>query len=210
MHQAGDYIRWIDDISLSNHRSKNNAPNVPCGDCNACCRSSYFIHIRKHETETLKHIPKELLFPAPGQSLGNQLMGFDQQGKCPMLINDKCSIYDHRPQTCRDYDCRIFAAANIKPGGAEKNEVDKQVKQWQFDHELSRADSSDAAQALEATRHAATFLKKFAQKFDQQLQNPTQVALLAISIYQHFLPNATNTDAEILEVVAQKLAQRTD
>ena len=47
---------------------------------------------------------------------GNMLLGYDENGHCPMLIDDKCSIYEHRPITCRSYDCRIFPAAGIVAG----------------------------------------------------------------------------------------------
>ena len=30
-----------------------------------------------------------------------------------MLIDNQCSIYEHRPRTCRTYDCRVFAAAGL-------------------------------------------------------------------------------------------------
>ena len=36
-------------------------------------------------------------------------MGYDERGHCPMLVDGDCSIYEHRPRTCRTYDCRVFA-----------------------------------------------------------------------------------------------------
>ena len=39
--------------------------DVPCNGCTACCTSSQFVHIGPDETDTLAHIPAELLFPAP-------------------------------------------------------------------------------------------------------------------------------------------------
>ena len=30
-------------------------------------------------------------------------MGYDERGHCPMLVDGDCSIYDHRPRTCRMY-----------------------------------------------------------------------------------------------------------
>ena len=115
---AGEFSSW-----LRRTRSalvEESGADVPCGECNACCRSSYFIHIRPEETRTLSRIPKKLLFPAPGLPKGNVLLGYDEHGRCPMLIDDKCSIYEHRPQTCRNYDCRIFSAAGIAAGDDDK------------------------------------------------------------------------------------------
>jgi len=37
----------------------------PCDGCTACCTSSQFVHIGPEETDTLAHIPRELVFPAP-------------------------------------------------------------------------------------------------------------------------------------------------
>src|SRR5262249_465616 len=106
---AGEFSSWLR-LTRRALQLKNIGADVPCGECNACCGSSYFIHIKPEETQTLNRIPKALLFPAPGLPKGNVLMGYNEKGECPMLIDNKCSIYEHRPQTCRDFDCRIFAA----------------------------------------------------------------------------------------------------
>ena len=73
-----------------------------------------FIHIAPAEKQTLRHIPRALLVAAPGRPRGYRLMGYDDQGRCPMLVEGDCSIYGDRPQTCRDYDCRVFAATGIE------------------------------------------------------------------------------------------------
>ena len=81
---------------------------VPCDGCTACCRSAQFVTIGPEESDTLAHVPPALLFPAPGASAGTLLLGYDERGHCPMLVDDRCSIYDHRPRACRTYDCRVF------------------------------------------------------------------------------------------------------
>lgn len=106
---AGNFSDWLE--RTRNVLIDNSWMEVPCGDCCACCKSSYFIHIQPQETETMRQIPAELLFPAPGRPPGFKLMGYDQNGRCPMLINVKCSIYEYRPLTCRNYDCRVLTAA---------------------------------------------------------------------------------------------------
>ena len=105
--------------------------SVPCGACRACCTSSYFIHIRPDETETLAKIPQELLFAAPGLPKGHVVLGYDKNGHCPMFIDNQCSIYADRPQTCRTYDCRIFPATGI-PAGSEKPLIAQQAGRWKF------------------------------------------------------------------------------
>src|SRR5689334_12051664 len=89
------------------------ASDVPCGACTACCTASQFVHIGPDEADALAHIPAELLFPAPGLPRGHVLLGYDEHGRCPMLVDDGCSIYAHRPQTCRTYDCRVLPAAGV-------------------------------------------------------------------------------------------------
>ncbi len=71
---------------------------VPCGECRGCRTSAYFIPIAPDETDTLSHIPKALLFPAPGLPKGHRLLGYRENGHCPMFIDNACSIYPHRPR----------------------------------------------------------------------------------------------------------------
>jgi Fe-S-cluster containining protein len=140
--------------------------DVPCGTCTACCTSSQFVHIGPDEIDTLAHIPAELLFPAPGLPTGNLLLGYDENGHCPMLIDGKCSIYEHRPRTCRTYDCRIFPATGVEP---DKPTIAKQARRWRFDFpgEVDRAerDAVHAAAAYvkdhrNATEHAVLAIKR--------------------------------------------------
>ena len=62
---------------------------MPCGTCTACCTSSQFVHIGPDEVDTLAHIPAELLFPAPRMPKGHVLLGYDERGHCPMLIDER-------------------------------------------------------------------------------------------------------------------------
>src|SRR5438552_2615582 len=97
--------------------------DVPCAGCTACCTSSQFVHIGPDETDALAHIPAELLFPAPQRPPGHVVLGYDERGHCPMLVDGRCSIYEHRPQTCRIYDCRVFTAAGIELAEPSKAEI---------------------------------------------------------------------------------------
>src|SRR5688572_23451385 len=101
---AGRFSEWLVEMQHALRGERDAA--VPCDGCTACCTSSQFIHIEPDETETLAQIPRELLFPAPG-SPGHVVLGYDDHGRCPMLVDEKCSIYEHRPRTCRTYDCRV-------------------------------------------------------------------------------------------------------
>ena len=178
---AGKFSAWLQ--CIRNLQIKKNGVDVPCGDCTACCRSSYFIHIRPEESETLARIPDELLFTAPGLPKGNLLMGYDENGHCPMLIENKCSIYDHRPLTCRAYDCRIFSATGIVPSDENKALITQHSQRWKFNFPtVSDRNQYSAVQA------AAKFLIERAECFpiDALPSNETQLAIIAIKVYDVF------------------------
>ena len=179
---AGCFSSWLRRIRLV--LMKENDAVVHCGECNACCKSSYFIHIRPEETQTLARIPKELLFAAPGLPKGNVLLGYDEHGRCPMLIDDKCSIYEHRPITCRNYDCRIFAAAGIAAGDDDRALITQRIQHWKFGYPTKRD-----LKLHSAVQAAAKFLREHSDCFPAGAipSNPTQLAILAIKVYDVFL-----------------------
>jgi uncharacterized protein len=123
---------------------------VPCAGCTACCEASQFIHVAPDETDALAHIPRALLFPAPGAPAGHLVMGYDERGRCPMLGADGCTIYEHRPRTCRTYDCRVFAATGVTPTGPGQAAIAERAARWRFD--LRDANDRDRLDQL----HAAT------------------------------------------------------
>jgi Fe-S-cluster containining protein len=165
--------------------------SVPCGECKACCTSSYFIHIRPDETDTLTKIPPELLFAAPGLPLGHVVLGYDKNGHCPMFIDNQCSIYEYRPQTCRTYDCRVFPATGLA-AGREKPLIARQAARWKF--AFPTRQDHEHFLALQA---AAKFLWEHASSFPPGFipTNPTQQAIVAIKVYEVFLhaPQETKT-----------------
>ena len=179
---AGNFSAW-----LQHARSAlvtDCGTDVACGECNACCRSSYFIHIRPEDKQAIARIPRELLFPAPGLPKGNYVLGYDETGRCPMLIDGQCSIYEARPTTCRNYDCRIFPAAGIGPGDDKKERIAQQIKRWQF----SYSTTLDRDEHL-AVQAAAKFLQEKAKLFPTGFipANNTQLAILAIKVYEVFI-----------------------
>jgi Fe-S-cluster containining protein len=132
--EAGDFSAWLR-ATEALLRSGSGGAEVPCGDCKGCCRSSMFIHIEPAETRTLRRIPRALKFPAPGRPKGHVLMGYSDTGRCPMLAAEQCSIYEDRPQTCRDYDCRVFAATDIPVDPQAQPEIARRVSRWVFRYE---------------------------------------------------------------------------
>ena len=196
--EAGTFSTWLETTrSALKHDQET---DVPCGACNACCRSAYFIHIKPDEIDTLAHIPSELLFPAPGQPKGNVLMGFDENGHCPMLKDGACSIYEHRPLTCRSYDCRIFPATGIHVDGKDKSAIVDQVKRWKFSLPEERDN-----QHLKSVQRSATFLRTRSKLFPEgELPaNSTQLAIMAIKVHELFMETdlASTNDDEMVEAV---------
>ena len=192
---VGRFASWLHNIRKALIEEKE--VDVPCGECKACCTSSYFIHIKPKETQTLARIPKELLFAAPGLPKGNVLLGYDENGHCPMFIDNNCSIYDHRPQTCRTFDCRIFSATGL-PVDDDKSLIAQQARRWKFDFP-----TTDDRKQFSAVQAAAKFLSEYAECFPDRFvpSNTTQQAILAIKVYTVFL-NFTN-EPEHIEPAAQ-------
>jgi Fe-S-cluster containining protein len=142
-----------------------------------------FIHIKPEETQTIRRIPRALLFPAPGLPKGHVLMGYNDQGHCPMLIDNECSIYECRPQTCRDYDCRVFAATGVPVDRQTQPEIAHRVNEWVFGYgtEESREEHS-------TLQKAAAFLQKNGDLFPRGSlpSHPSQLAAAAVRIYRLF------------------------
>jgi Fe-S-cluster containining protein len=182
MKSAGDFSSWM--IEIQGAIRGEHGSNVPCGNCTACCTSSQFIYIEPGETETLAHIPAELLFPAPRMPKGHVLLGYDERGHCPMLVDNKCSIYEYRPKTCRTYDCRIFPAAGVDINEEEKSLIAQHVRRWKFNF----PEQSDRIQQ-QAVQAAATYLDehKGLLPHDVAPMTSTQLAILAIEIHDVFL-----------------------
>ena len=107
--------------------------DVPCGDCRACCTSSKFVTVRPDEKVTLSRIPEKYLFRAPLQPGGNLVMGYDENGHCPMFRENRCTIYHDRPAACRNFDCRVFSAAGVQPDGKDAA-ICRQVNLWKFEY----------------------------------------------------------------------------
>jgi len=178
---GGVFSTWLSEVDAA--LNTGSGIDVPCGDCIACCKSHQFIHIEPTETETLSRIPKELLFPAPGEGPGNMLMGYDEHGCCPMLVEDSCSIYSHRPRTCRTYDCRVFPASDIKNTEIDIPLIAHQAQRWKFTYETRH--DQDLRSAVQAT---ADFLRRHPECFaDGSPHNATHLATMAIKAHKVFV-----------------------
>ena len=196
---AGPFGEWLRQTRAALHGDAGS--DVPCGDCVGCCVSSYFIPIRPGDREALARIPEKLLVTAAGAPPGHRMMGYREDGTCHMLNERQCSIYRERPQTCRDYDCRIFAAAGIDAGNADKHVINTRVRAWRFTYP-TEADR----QAHDAVLSAASFIqtKKASFPGGRAPTAPTGIAVLAIKAYSVFLgvdPQATRSDADTASAI---------
>ena len=179
---AGSFSIWLSGTEALLESGSGGA-DVPCGTCRGCCRSSMFIHIGPEETQTIRRIPRALLFPAPGLPKGHALMGYDEEGRCPMLIEGECSIYEDRPQTCRDYDCRVFAATGVAVDPRTQAEIARRVKAWVFTYE-----GEESREEHRILKEAAAFFERNRDLLPQLslLGNPTQLAVLAVRVFRLF------------------------
>lgn len=178
---AGDFGPWLD--AMEGALAGDRPADVPCGTCTACCTSSQFVHIGPDEADTLAHVPDALRFPAPGLPAGHVLLGYDERGHCPMLVDGACSIYEHRPRACRTYDCRVFPAAGVEPE-ADKPAIAARAGRWRFAHP-----AADDRARHDAVRAAAAYLRARAGDLPDEAapRTATQLAVMAVEAHRAFL-----------------------
>jgi hypothetical protein len=142
--------------------------------------SSIFWPMRR----AISRIPEKLLYPAPLLPQGTLLLGYDEKGRCPLLRRARCSIYDHRPLTCRSYDCRIFTAASLSPDRDEKGLISARVRAWRFRYPTKRDRDLQAA-----VKAAAKFIGSHSECFPEEKRphGSAQTAVLAVRTYEVFL-----------------------
>jgi Fe-S-cluster containining protein len=194
---AGPFGSWLAQFRASLQGTQGS--QVPCGDCTGCCISGYSIQLRPRDERALARIPAALLVQAPGFPRGHLTMAPRPDGVCQMLNAGKCSIYADRPQTCLDYDCRIFTAAGLESG---KSVIDRRVRQWQFTHP-TRTDR----EAHDAVLAAASFIRQKRESFpaNRAPTAPTGIAVLAIKTYVVFLDAGigSRSDTEIAAAIVE-------
>jgi uncharacterized protein len=192
---AGPFGKWLASMRAV-LRGEGDA-DVPCGSCVGCCVSSYPIPLRVEDEVARDLVPEQWLVGSskPGE---RWLMAFREDGSCPFLSTQGCGIYADRPRTCRDYDCRIYAAAGILPDG-ERPLIQQRVRDWEFDFE-----SPDARRQALAVVRAATFIRENPGLFpvSMRAQSATAAAVMAVKGFELFL---SDQSLERPELVAQRL-----
>lgn len=177
---AGPFGQWLTQARAA--LRGNGGMDVPCGECVGCCTSSYSILLRPHDA-ALDVVPVKFLSNVKGLAYPHAKMNPLENGHCPMFQQGKCSIYAQRPQTCLDYDCRVFAAAGIETN-ADRPAINKRIRQWRFTYE-----SEVDRQAHQAIQRAAAFVAAHPDAFPLGWapNNPSGLAVLAIKVYELFL-----------------------
>jgi hypothetical protein len=202
--EAGAISAWAD--GARDAQFGNADALVPCDGCTACCRSSFFVHIGPDETAALRRIPPALLVRAPGLPDGYKVLGYDERGHCPMLVDDRCSIYEDRPRTCRTFDCRLLSAAGLEPDGPGQDALTEQVRRWRFDVGTQR----DRA-VRDAMRAAVAFLDAHPECFEpgRNPVNAVQRSVTALAVYELFLVpdgQAGEPDVDTVSAALQRIA----
>ena len=203
---AGDFSDWLRAMraALAGHAGMD----VACGDCVGCCTSSLFHQGARTRTRRPSSASApDNLQPVPGTQ-GDMLMGFDAHGHCFMFANGGCSIYQHRPETCRTYDCRVFTAAGMKAGGDEKSVINERIASWRFSY--PHGQDRDEHRAVTA---AANFLRQHPVRFPggHVPSRPSEIAVLAVKTYPVFLeppPTDAGIAAAIVEAASSSIAPR--
>ena len=159
--------------------------DVPCDGCVGCCVSSYAIPLRPADMTALAAVPDRYLRMSVNGDLAR--MEFREDGSCPMLDAGRCTIYAGRPQTCRDYDCRIYTATGLLPDG-ERPVIRERVLEWRFD---SPTDEEQAQRA--ALQRAAAFIREHAMLFPvaTRANSAAAAAVLAVKVWPLFAAGAT-------------------
>jgi len=198
-HAAGGFSAWL--RAMRGSLAGGEGMQVACGTCVGCCTSSYVIKVRPHETDALRHIPAEHL--APGEADGTRYLAANLKGHCPMFSGSSaqdagCSIYAHRPATCRTYDCRIFTAAGMEAGEG-KTMINERIASWRFDYE-----DEQARREHQAVSAAAKFLRQHVVRFPNGHvpSRASDIAVLAVKAYTVFMDHSPDDAAAAGAIVA--------
>jgi Fe-S-cluster containining protein len=179
---AGDFGEWKRQMTAMLRGTGGIA--VPCGDCRGCCSAYWPVALRSSDAAAAVLIPSEWLMTPANAPPGVSYMSFRPDGTCPMLTAGNCQIYSHRPQTCRDFDCRIFAATGIQSAGDGRQQIDDRIGAWRFRF------TSPADEATRAAMQAAASFIQEAHRTHPSLPlpaSPIAIAGLAFKAHQIFL-----------------------
>jgi Fe-S-cluster containining protein len=100
----------IININLTSVTSDEVVEEVPCGSCTRCCEK--LVPYLTVEEIASGLYPLSFIEPTDQQRAESAEIGpivtlyRKKEGGCGMFIDSKCSIYNYRPLSCRQFDCR--------------------------------------------------------------------------------------------------------
>ncbi len=193
--EAGAFGHWLAQAQAA--LRGRGGMDVPCGECVGCCTSNYSILLRPDD-EALDIVPVSVLSSVPGMHYPHAKMNPRSDGTCPMFSSGRCAIYAQRPQTCLDYDCRVFAAAGMEAGD-DKPVINRRIRAWVFSYE-----NAAAQHAHQAIQSAARFIRQHADAFPQGWvpRTPAGIAVLALKVHEVFLEQSRMPDCIADQITA--------
>lgn len=75
---------------------------IPCDGCTLCCHNDMVRLLPGDDKFEYETEPHPVL-------AGERMLAHKANGDCLYLGDKGCSIHDHKPQMCREMDCRILA-----------------------------------------------------------------------------------------------------
>jgi Putative zinc- or iron-chelating domain len=157
---AGDPLEFLDkwrDRQLADMRGEHPAADVACDGCTACCYHKFVdIQPELEREEDLAHL--DIIT----RDDGKLQLRKREDGACVHLGPNGCQVYEHRPRSCRLYDCRIGSLAIT----LDTFDGDRHPPVWMFP---PRTDKGRAV--IEAFRVVA--LSYAAQMQKEEGRNPT-------------------------------------
>lgn len=93
---------------------------VDCAGCARCCRSAFLVKLRPEEAARLPHDVRD--GAAYLQHRGRDCVMFDAE-------TNRCSIYEDRPVSCRQYDCRPLWLAGLR-NRQRGQEINERLEAW--------------------------------------------------------------------------------
>ena len=123
VRQTGDPIEFL-------RAWLNGATETPCGKCIACCYTT------KVELDPDQDSPVALAhLDYTVHEDGSMWLRKRADGACVHLGPTGCTVYEHRPYTCRRYDCRLGGLV----GMADVYEGQRRSPLWMFKPESGRS-----------------------------------------------------------------------
>jgi uncharacterized protein len=186
---AGEFGQWVEAMTATLRGTSGS--DVPCGTCVGCCSSHWPVVLRPEDHAVAARVPHYLVLEPDDAPEGLRYMGYRADGTCPMLKSGQCSVYAIRPQTCRDFDCRIFAAAGLRSAGESKPLINARIQRWRFQYT-----SPEAEAAHTAMRAAADFIRTAAAVpgVPALPTSPIAIAGLAFKAHRVFLTESATHD----------------